>query len=248
MEAEQTHKKLHLKDLIVFENDEIVILNKPSGVLSVPDRFDQSLISLKQLLRNHFGNIFVVHRLDRDTSGIILFAKNEVSHKYFSQAFEKREVEKTYYGIVHGKMTDQKGTIAESIAEHPAANGKMMIDHKGKPSVTHYEVLEEARNFSFVQFIIETGRTHQIRVHMQHLGHSVVCDEFYGTKDPILLSSLKKKFKLSKNELEERPILARLALHAWKLSFKDHSGKHFSFEAPLPKDMRAFLQQLKKQG
>ena len=246
MQQEQTHKKFHLKDIIVFENDEFIVLNKPSGMLSIPDRFNQELPSLKKLLKNQFGNIFVVHRLDRDTSGIILFAKNEDTHKFFSQAFENREVEKTYCGIVHGKMANKKGTISEPIAEHPALNGKMQIHRKGKSSVTHYEVLEELGNFSFVQFIIETGRTHQIRVHMQHLGHPVVCDEFYGTKDPILLSTLKKKFKLSKSEFEEKPILSRLALHAWKLKLKDEKGIEHQFEAPLEKDMKATLQQLRK--
>lgn len=246
MQEEVKHKKLHLKDIILFEDDEIVILNKPSGLLSVPDRYDQDLPSLKRLLRDQYGDIFVVHRLDRDTSGIILFAKNEEAHKFYSRSFENRLVEKVYYSIVHGRLSDKKGTVAESIAEHPSGNGKMMIHHKGKPSVTHYEVLEEHAGFSFIQCTIETGRTHQIRVHLQHLGHPVVCDELYGSKDPVYLSSLKKNFKLSKAELEERPILSRLALHAWKLSFQNKNGKEFSFEAPLPKDMKAFLQQLKK--
>lgn len=243
---EQVHKKVHLKDLIIFENDDFIILNKPSGVLSIPDRFNHELLSLKKLLEDQYGKIFVVHRIDRDTSGIILFAKNEGAHKYFSQVFEHHQVEKVYTGIVHGRLAIAKGTINEPIAENPARHGKMMVHAKGKASVTHYEVIEDLHHFSVVEFNIETGRTHQIRVHSQHIGHPIVCDELYGSADPILLSSFKKKFKLSKTELEERPILSRLALHASRLSFRDQEGKQHIFEAPLSKDMRAFIQQLSK--
>jgi 23S rRNA pseudouridine955/2504/2580 synthase/23S rRNA pseudouridine1911/1915/1917 synthase len=243
---EQVHKKVHLKDLIIFGNEDFIILNKPSGVLSIPDRFDHELLSLKKLLEDQYGKIYVVHRLDRDTSGIILFARNEASHQYFSHVFEHREVEKVYTGIVHGKPAMAKGTISQPIAENPARHGKMMVHAKGKPSVTHYKVIEDLPHFSVVEFNIETGRTHQIRVHCQHIGHPIIGDELYGSADPILLSSFKKKFKLAKTELEERPILSRLALHASRLTFSDQQGKELVFEAPLAKDMRAFIQQFRK--
>ncbi|HLY71971.1 MAG TPA: RNA pseudouridine synthase, partial [Puia sp.] len=119
-------------------------------------------------------------------------------------------------------------------------------DKKGKPSITDYEVLEEFGSYSLVQFHIHTGRTHQIRVHMQHLGHPVVCDELYGNGEPVLVSSFKKKFKLSKFAEEEKPILSRLALHAWSLEIPDANGNEYTIEAPMPKDMKAFLQQLRK--
>jgi 23S rRNA pseudouridine955/2504/2580 synthase/23S rRNA pseudouridine1911/1915/1917 synthase len=122
----------------------------------------------------------------------------------------------------------------------------MIIHKRGKASVTDYEVLEEFGKYSFVRFQIHTGRTHQIRVHMQYLGHPLVCDDLYGDPTPILLSTLKKKFKLSKNELEERPIMSRLALHAAALHFKDATGEKLQLEAEMPKDMRALLQQLRK--
>ena len=105
--------------------------------------------------------------------------------------------------------------------------------------------METFRYFSWLQFQIHTGRTHQIRVHMKHIGHPIVCDELYGDAKPILLSSLKKKFKLSKNDEEERPILARLALHSFRLKFVLNT-KELDLTAPLPKDMRACLQQLRK--
>src|SRR6185436_12979867 len=121
-----------------------------------------------------------------------------------------------------------------------------IIHKKGKDAVTDYEVLEEFGKFSLVQFQIHTGRTHQIRVHMQSIGHPLICDELYGDGTPILLSSFKQRFKLSKNQDEEIPILSRLALHAQRLKFTDMAGSDYDLEAPMPKDMRALLQQLKK--
>jgi 23S rRNA pseudouridine955/2504/2580 synthase/23S rRNA pseudouridine1911/1915/1917 synthase len=122
----------------------------------------------------------------------------------------------------------------------------MTVHRKGKESLTDYEVLEDFKIFSWVQFQILTGRTHQIRVHAKHIGHPIVCDDLYGDGKPILLSSLKHKFKLSKNELEERPILNRLALHALSLKLINTNGDTIKLEAPLPKDLRALLQQLRK--
>ena len=122
----------------------------------------------------------------------------------------------------------------------------MTVYRKGKESITDYEVLEDFKIFSWIQFQIHTGRTHQVRVHAKHIGHPVVCDELYGDGKPILLSSLKHKFKLSKNELEERPILSRLALHALSLQFATTKEETLKLEAPLPKDLRALLQQLRK--
>jgi len=107
-------------------------------------------------------------------------------------------------------------------------------------------VKEEFGKYALVEFIIHTGRTHQIRVHAQELGHPIVCDELYGDGKPIFISSLKKNFKLSKSEFEERPILSRLGLHAALLSFTDEDGRKYSLEAELPKDMRALIQQLRK--
>ena len=122
----------------------------------------------------------------------------------------------------------------------------MIINRRGKESITDYEVLENFGSYSWMQFRIHTGRTHQIRVHMKDLGHPIVFDELYGDGKPLLLSSLKSKFKLSKSELEERPLLNRLALHAFKLSFTDLSGEKITLEADLHKDLRASLQQLGK--
>lgn len=234
---------MKIADHVIHQDENFIAVNKPSGVLTIPDRMGN--ISLKNYLQDSFGEIFTVHRLDKDTSGIVVFAKNETTHKQLSQLFEGREVEKYYLGLVIGKLVDEKGMIDTPTMEHPVTKGVMVTNKKGKPSQTDYEVLETFRYFSWLQFQIHTGRTHQIRVHMKSIGHAIVCDELYGDGKPVLLSSLKKKFNLSKNEEEERPILSRLALHSYRLKFV-LNGKAFDLEAPLPKDLKACLQQLRK--
>jgi 23S rRNA pseudouridine1911/1915/1917 synthase len=233
------------KPEIIFENEDFIAINKPAGFLSIPDREGKEP-SLKNWLKEKYGAIFTVHRLDRDTSGVIIFAKNENTHKYLSKIFEERDVEKIYSGLVQGSLPEKKGQIDAPIMEHPVKLGTMVINRKGKASLTDYEVLEELGLYSLVQFRIHTGRTHQIRVHMQSLGHPIVCDETYGDARPVFISSLKRNFKLSKTEEEERPILNRLALHSQLLHFKDEKGEYHTLEAPLPKDMRALMQQLRK--
>jgi len=234
----------HNKPVIIFENEYFIAVNKPTGLLSVPDRM-QSEVSLKDMLIQQYGNIYTVHRLDKGTSGVIVFAKDEATHKQLSQLFEGRDVEKYYLGLVHGQPVHQQGSIDAPLMEHPGKNGKMVTNIKGKPSLTDYEVLESFKLFSWLKFRIHTGRTHQIRVHMQHTGNSIVCDELYGTPDPILLSALKRKFHLSKKEESEKPLLSRLALHSSSLKF-DLNGNQYAFEAELPKDLKAVLQQLRK--
>ncbi|MEO7982844.1 MAG: RNA pseudouridine synthase [Bacteroidota bacterium] len=236
---------MKITDLIVLENDDFVALNKPAALLSIPDRLGKE-ISLKALLKEKYGNIFTVHRLDRDTSGLIVFAKNEATHKHLSLQFEGRQTIKIYQGLVISSLAAKKGIIDSPIAEHPALNGTMIIHRNGKQSLTDYEVLEDFGIYSFLQFRIHTGRTHQIRVHMKEMGHPIVCDALYGDGKPILVSSLKSKFKLAKDVEEERPILGRLALHSFQLSFKDRNDELVELEAPLPKDIRATLQQLSK--
>jgi 23S rRNA pseudouridine1911/1915/1917 synthase len=236
---------MKLAEQVLFENDDFVAINKPSGVLTIPDRAGNEP-SLKGFLKQQYGAIFTVHRLDRDTSGVVVFAKNETTHKQLSQAFESRDVQKLYLGLVLGTPALPSGTVEAGIAEHPTKRGVMTIAKNGKASITDYEVIEPFRFFSWMQFQIHTGRTHQIRVHLKHLGHPIVCDAVYGDGKPVLLSSIKKKaYHLSKGEEAERPLLSRLALHSWKLHFSLNS-KPFQLEAPLPKDLKALLQQLRK--
>ena len=236
---------MKLRDWIIKETENWIVLNKPSGLLSIPDREGKEM-SLKILLQQEYKNIFTVHRLDRDTSGLIVFAKNETSHKHLSLQFEGRQTEKIYTGFVCGVPINKKGSVLEPIVEHQYKKGFMIIDAKGKPSHTDYEVLEDFGIYSWVRFKIHTGRTHQIRVHAGHLGHPVVCDVLYGDGKPVFLSSFKPKFKLSKGVEEERPLLNRLALHAYRLKFQDLNGNTVDLEAPFPKDLAVTLLQLNK--
>lgn len=231
--------------MVIFENEDMVAINKPSGLLSIPDREGKE-ISLKKMLQEKYGQIYTVHRLDKDTSGLIIFAKTEAAHKHLSQQFEGRQTEKIYQGLVNGSPSQTKGNIESRIAEHPVKAGLMVINRKGKEALTDYEVLEDFGIYSWMQFQIHTGRTHQIRIHMKETGHPIACDPLYGDGKPVLLSSFKSKFKLSKNEEEERPLLNRLGLHALRLSFTLLNGERTTLEAELPKDLRATLQQLEK--
>ncbi|MBI1341534.1 MAG: RluA family pseudouridine synthase [Terrimonas sp.] len=236
---------MKISDLLISEDDDIIAINKPSGLLTIPNR-EANEISLKDLLIEKYGQVFVVHRLDRETSGMIIFAKNEKAHRHFSLQFENRETEKIYQGLVLGTPDPTTGTINAPIAEHSVKRGMMIIHRRGKTSITDYALLRDFKRYAWLQFQIHTGRTHQIRIHMKELGNPIVCDPLYGDGKPVLLSSLKKKFNLSKNELEEKPILNRLALHAFQLSITGPGGKVYTLQAPLHKDLRALLQQLEK--
>lgn len=214
-------------------------------MLSIPDR-EQSEKSLKDMLIEKYGSIFTVHRLDKDTSGLVLFAKNETTHKYLNKIFEERLVEKFYVGVVLGMPLETTGLIDAPIAEHQTNKGMMIVHRRGKESQTGYEVLEANKHFSLVSFQLHTGRTHQIRVHSKNIGHPLACDPMYGDGKPVLLSSVKKKFKLSKHDEEERPMINRLALHSFRLKFTDEHGKQMELEAPIPKEFKALMTQLSK--
>lgn len=201
---------------------------------------------MKTWLEERYGEIYTVHRIDRDTSGLILFARTPQAQKLLSAQFENRETEKIYLGITVSCPIAPSGSIEAPIAEHPSGNGTMIIHRNGKTAHTLYTLVDRFPGYSLVQYQILTGRTHQIRLHAKEMGHPIVCDPIYGDGKPFLLSALKKKFKLAKKEEEERPLMGRLALHAYQLSFQDMDGSTVVLEAPLHKDMRAMLQQLRK--
>ena len=236
---------MKIADITIYEDDDLIAVNKAAGMLSVPDREGKE-ISLKKILEEKFGRIFIVHRLDKGTSGIILFAKNEISHRHLSLQFQSGQIKKIYLGLVAGSPEKKQGRIDAPIAEHPVKKGMMVINRKGKESLTDYKVLEDFHVYSLAEFQIHTGRTHQIRVHASHIGHPIVCDELYGDGKPVLLSSFKRNYRLSKIEMEEKPILSRTALHAEKLMIRKTDGESLELKAPLSKDMKALITQLSK--
>lgn len=245
MERENNINWNRARDWVLNEQADWVAIDKPSGVLSVPDRFGKEE-SLKSWLIKQYGSIFPVHRIDRDTSGLILFARTPEAQQHLSAQFEQRTTEKIYLGFVVGCPAETSGRIEAPIAEHPAKNGTMIIHRNGKPAHTEYTLIDRFPGYALLQFKILTGRTHQIRIHARELGHPIVCDPIYGDGQPFLLSSLKKKFNLSKHEESERPLLGRLGLHAHRLSFQDLKENSIQLEAPVHKDMRAMMQQLRK--
>ncbi|MEM6316432.1 MAG: RluA family pseudouridine synthase [Bacteroidota bacterium] len=237
------------KIAILHEDEDLVIINKPARFLSIPDRFDETKPNVLGYLNRQHGKVFTVHRLDKETSGILCFAKNELAHKALSQQFQERTVEKIYYALVDGILQPTSGSISFGIAPHPNRPGKMMVSAKGKKSLTTYQLVEQFRNYALVEANIKTGRTHQIRVHFEAIGHPLTIDAMYGNRSEFLLSSLKlKKYRPSKGH-EERPLMSRTTLHAFRLELdQPTTQKRLIIEAPLPKDFAAVVKQLQKWG
>jgi 23S rRNA pseudouridine1911/1915/1917 synthase len=232
---------------IIFEDDHILVIHKPAGILSVPDRFNIGADHIKVLLEPRHGPIWMVHRLDRNTSGILVLAKSEQAHASLNEAFQSRQVSKKYNAIVHGIPKNIEGLIEEPIAEDPAKRGRYKVHQKGKPAKTGYKIISQWKNFSNLELTLYTGRTHQLRVHLKHLGYPILCDPIYGLEEAVLLSSIKRKrYQLSKNK-EELPLLKRQALHASSLTFiHPMTGNEVSFYCELPKDLQALVNQLSK--
>jgi RluA family pseudouridine synthase len=231
---------------ILYEDNHLIACNKQAGILSIPDRYDETRKNLSHMLSAKYGKIFPVHRLDRHTSGIILYCRTEDAHRKMSELFEKRKLVKKYIAIVHGIPYEEKGVIDKGIFI-PAGKNKVSISDKGKPSVTNYHVLEAYRNYSTLELELITGRRHQIRAHLAHIGNPVVADETYGSEDAFYLSTIKKKKFNLKKDHEELPLISRQMLHASHLSFEHPIDKKtISIDAPLSKDIRALQNQLKK--
>lgn len=232
---------------IVYEDDYMIAVNKPSGVLSIPDRFNPAFPNIVTQLKLKYQDIIPVHRLDKFTSGINLYAKDPETHRILCIAFEEREIEKYYLAIVDGIPNPESGRIDARLAESMTTRGKMLVHNRGKESITDYKIVQSYKHFSQLYIRLHTGRMHQIRVHLQYLGNPLIVDSLYGRRDAFYLSEIKhKKFNLSK-EMEERAILHRQPLHAIKLVITHpHTGQKVEMNADIPKDMEAVLQQMAK--
>jgi len=232
---------------VIYSDDDIVVLNKSSGVLIAQDRYNPTAPRLDLLAEKEFGRLFAVHRLDKDTSGVIIYARNEAAHKGLSLQFEQRKVHKTYHALVYGHPLWQDLHVDLALQPDGDARHRTVVNKKfGKASVTDFRLIGSCGPYSWIEAKPLTGRTHQIRVHLQANGLSIVCDPLYsGNQKPVRLSEIKKKW--NGDEEEERPLLSRLALHAYKIELTHPvSNQPFSFTAPYPKDMEATRKQLSK--
>lgn len=232
---------------IIYEDDHFLAVNKPAGLLTIPDRFRKDIPNLFAMLAETREHLYTVHRLDKHTSGGLLFAKDKLTHKLLSDAFMDRIPEKYYIAIVDGVFRSETGIVDEPLSESMATRGKMLVHQRGKESKTSYEVLETFGNFSFVKLRIFSGRMHQIRVHMSHIGHPLIVDSLYGKREEFFLSEIKrKKFNLKKGE-PERPLIGRQPLHSYQLIIPHpHTGERLALEFPIPKDVNAVLKQFRK--
>lgn len=233
---------------IIYEDNDLIIVNKPAEILTIPDRLGEKP-SVVGFLRQHFDKVMTVHRLDRETSGIICFAKHEAAHRHLSIQFEHKTVQKIYLALLDGNLHTEEGEIDKPIGEHPSVAGKMCVSRLGKPSLTLFRVRARFKHFTLVEANIKTGRTHQIRVHFQSIGYPLAIDALYGRRDGVLLSEVKQKgFRLAKFA-DEQPIMSRCTLHAFRLELQQPTtGEPLVFEAQPPKDFRALLTQLEKWG
>lgn len=231
---------------VLHEDDHLVAVNKPAGVTSAHDAARPDEPDLRALLEARFGRLWLVHRLDRDTSGVIVFARNEAAHRALSEQFEGRDVMKIYHALLVGNPAWTERTADAPLLVDGDRRHRTVVDAvRGKPSVTHFRVLQRLKRYALVEAIPETGRTHQIRVHAALLGHPIAADDLYGDGKPIFLSQLKRDYRA--NSAEEIPLIGRTALHARRLKLMHPvTGEPLDLFAPYAKDFNAAVRQLEK--
>lgn len=240
---------MNLVPEFIFIDDYIIVVNKPAGYLSIPDRFDPKKPNVIGFLKNEFAEVYTLHRLDKETSGIMIFARNSEIHKSLSRDFESHNLRKTYLALVEGYVREDDGKIDKPIGETKSSGGAMIITPKGKPSITLYHVLKRYKKYSLVEADILTGRMHQIRVHFKSIGHPLAIDSLYGNRDKLYISDLKNRGLSTSKFEEEKPLMLRSTLHAFALEFiHPVSMEKMRIEAPLHKDFKALVNQLDKWG
>ncbi len=223
----------------IFEDDDILVVNKPPNLVVHPAAGHAEGTLVNAILHHapvceHLPRAGIIHRLDKDTSGLLIIAKSLPAHTHLIQAMQAREIKRLYQTLVQGTPM-QEGTVDAPIGRHPKQRKKMAVVDNGKPAITHYKTLEHFEGFTLLQVQLETGRTHQIRVHMAHIHHPIIGDQTYAgrTKFP------KHCADALKIALEQ---FKRQALHAWQLSLKHPiTGEKLAFEASLPDDFAHLL-------
>lgn len=230
--------QLSIPDILLFENEDYFVVNKPPYISTLEDRVDK--VNLLKLAKEYSDDTQACHRLDKDTSGVLAFAKNPEAYRHLSMQFEHRQVTKIYHAIVDGIHRFQDQLVDAPILKQD--DGVVKLSRQGKEAQTYFTSLKSYRYHTLLECKPITGRMHQIRIHLASLKASISGDEQYGGK-PVMLSQLKRTFNLKKFT-EEQPLSKRMALHAFSLEFALLNGERNTFEAPYPKDMQALLRQL----
>jgi len=213
-----------MKIPIIYEDENIIIIDKPAGLLVHPTSKKE-----RNTLIDYFPNARLAHRLDRDTSGLLMLAKNEKTYDWLKGQFKNRQITKKYIALVHGRFKDRKGIITKTISKSRKRGGSQTTTPIGKrrEAITRYKVLKEFENYTSLEVFPETGRTHQIRVHLASIGHPIAGDEKYKFKRQPTPEGLKRQF-----------------LHASYLKFSLFNGKVKEFHSNLPKDLEKILENL----
>ncbi|MDL5048812.1 RluA family pseudouridine synthase [Oscillatoria amoena NRMC-F 0135] len=231
--------KLQFDSLILWEDEDYIGVNKPPFIATLEDRNEP--VNLLALAKSYSPDAQACHRLDKNTSGVLVFAKNPMAYRHLSLQFQNREVTKLYNAVCDGIHRFDSVMIDLPILKQN--DGRVKISKSGgKPAHTRFQTIETFRSHTLVECQPVTGRMHQIRVHLASLGAPITGDELYGGKS-FFLSSVKRGFSLKKFS-EEQPLMKRMALHALKLTFKNRYGESITFEASYPKDMKALIRQL----
>jgi len=246
---------------ILFEDEDLVVVNKPPEMVVHPSRGHWSGTLVGALAFHFAGKLStvrgparpgIVHRLDRDTSGVILVAKNDAIHARLAALFEEKKIEKEYFAIVIGCPALDRDMIDLPIGLHTKSREKMAIrrdDPDAKNAQTFYEVIKRYHGFSTIRALPKTGRTHQIRVHLTHTGFPILCDKLYGGRSLITAEELqgKRPITLTEDAAEGTVLLRRQALHAYRLSFTHpETGRAMEIIAPIPQDIQSVVEELEK--
>lgn len=238
---------------ILHETPEFIVLNKPAGEVVVPER-ESDFCPLLEALRRHFEDAGeseaaprIVHRLDRDTTGVLIVAKTLDAQRWLTSQFQEQQVEKKYLAVVEGEVQGEADRIELKIRPESKRSTKMITSATGgRDSVTRYQVAERFRSYTLLEVFPETGRTHQVRVHLAAIGYPLAADPMYGTQGELLLSQLKRGYRPAKDR-PEPPVIARCSLHAASIRFRPSEGAAtVQFEAPIPKDLDYLLRCLRK--